>query len=192
MNHYRKNYCGSAAASGFLRTRITESPLRNILAINLSLLTGFAFFFPEKKNLAKKESVKCKVEVACKISYLCFSASLPSLTSVLAAAARCLGHQLHLDLLSACRRWTPCCQQSLAAAAFHCSAACCSLLSSVAAAWQNPDAAVQRFRSAAVVYRSALLSHLSVAVVVCQRCYLCRGRPARARLGYLDLRSIRF
>ena len=35
-----------AAASGFLSTRITESPLRNILLIYLSLLTGLDFFFP--------------------------------------------------------------------------------------------------------------------------------------------------
>lgn len=31
---------------GFLRTMITESPRRNILLMNLSLLTGWAFFFP--------------------------------------------------------------------------------------------------------------------------------------------------
>lgn len=31
---------------GFLRTMITESPRRNILLINLSLLTGRAFFLP--------------------------------------------------------------------------------------------------------------------------------------------------
>lgn len=31
---------------GFLRTIITESPLRNILLMNLSLLTGRAFFLP--------------------------------------------------------------------------------------------------------------------------------------------------
>jgi len=31
---------------GFLRTMITESPRRNILLMNLSLLTGSAFFFP--------------------------------------------------------------------------------------------------------------------------------------------------
>lgn len=31
---------------GFRRTMITESPRRNILLINLSLLTGRAFFFP--------------------------------------------------------------------------------------------------------------------------------------------------
>merc|ERR1719222_505480 len=35
-----------AAARGFLSTRMTESPLRNILLMNRSLLTGFAFFFP--------------------------------------------------------------------------------------------------------------------------------------------------
>lgn len=35
-----------AMAAGFLRTKITESPLRNILAMNLSLFTGFAFFLP--------------------------------------------------------------------------------------------------------------------------------------------------
>ena len=37
---------GAAAARGFLRTRITESPRRNILAINLSLFTGLPFFCP--------------------------------------------------------------------------------------------------------------------------------------------------
>jgi hypothetical protein len=31
---------------GFLRTMITESPRRNILLMNLSLLTGWAFFLP--------------------------------------------------------------------------------------------------------------------------------------------------
>lgn len=37
-----------AVAIGFLKTKITESPLRNILAMYLSLLTGFAFFpFPD-------------------------------------------------------------------------------------------------------------------------------------------------
>ena len=36
------------AAIGFLNTKITESPRRNILAMYLSLLTGFAFFpFPD-------------------------------------------------------------------------------------------------------------------------------------------------
>merc|ERR1719458_453152 len=39
-------YEGPAAARGFFRTRITESPLRNILEMNLSLFTGFAFFLP--------------------------------------------------------------------------------------------------------------------------------------------------
>merc|ERR1711862_255626 len=34
------------AARGFLRTRMTESPRKNILLINLSLLTGLAFFLP--------------------------------------------------------------------------------------------------------------------------------------------------
>merc|ERR1719493_25983 len=33
-------------ASGFFKTRITESPLRNIFDMNLSLFTGLAFFFP--------------------------------------------------------------------------------------------------------------------------------------------------
>merc|ERR1719341_182810 len=42
----RSSYEGPAAARGFLRTRMTESPLRNILEMNLSLFTGFAFFFP--------------------------------------------------------------------------------------------------------------------------------------------------
>ena len=36
------------AAKGFLRTRMTESPRKNILLINLSLLTGLAFFLPVK------------------------------------------------------------------------------------------------------------------------------------------------
>lgn len=35
-----------AVANGLRSTRITESPRRNILEINLSLLTGFDFFFP--------------------------------------------------------------------------------------------------------------------------------------------------
>lgn len=33
-------------ASGFLNTKMTESPRKNIFDINLSLLTGFTFFFP--------------------------------------------------------------------------------------------------------------------------------------------------
>ena len=41
------SYEGPAAARGFLRTRMTESPLRNILEMNLSLFTGLAFFLPE-------------------------------------------------------------------------------------------------------------------------------------------------
>merc|ERR1719347_2464596 len=40
------SYEGPAAARGFLRTRMTESPLRNILEMNLSLLTGLDFFLP--------------------------------------------------------------------------------------------------------------------------------------------------
>lgn len=39
-------YFPAAVASGFLRTRMTESPRRNIFGINLSLFTGFAFFLP--------------------------------------------------------------------------------------------------------------------------------------------------
>lgn len=35
----------SSMAIGFLRTRITESPRRNILEMNRSLATGFPFFF---------------------------------------------------------------------------------------------------------------------------------------------------
>lgn len=41
-----ENYLAAAVDSGFLRTRITESPRKNILEINLSLFTGFTFFFP--------------------------------------------------------------------------------------------------------------------------------------------------
>lgn len=33
-------------ANGFLRTKMTESPRRNIFEMNRSLLTGFTFFFP--------------------------------------------------------------------------------------------------------------------------------------------------
>lgn len=42
------NSCHVLAATtpGLRNTRMTESPLRNILAINLFLLTGRAFFFP--------------------------------------------------------------------------------------------------------------------------------------------------
>merc|ERR1719312_643976 len=39
-------YEGPAAARGFFRTRITESPLRNIFEMNRSLFTGLAFFLP--------------------------------------------------------------------------------------------------------------------------------------------------
>lgn len=33
-------------ASGLRRTKITESPLKNIFEMNLSLLTGLTFFLP--------------------------------------------------------------------------------------------------------------------------------------------------
>lgn len=36
----------AVAPSGFRSTKMTESPRKNILLINLSLFTGFAFFFP--------------------------------------------------------------------------------------------------------------------------------------------------
>lgn len=36
-------YFPAAVASGFLRTKMTESPRRNIFGINLSLFTGFAY-----------------------------------------------------------------------------------------------------------------------------------------------------
>lgn len=36
----------AAVARGFRKTRITESPRRNILLMKRSLLTGFDFFFP--------------------------------------------------------------------------------------------------------------------------------------------------
>lgn len=36
----------AGAASGFFRTRITESPRRNIFGMNRSFATGFAFFLP--------------------------------------------------------------------------------------------------------------------------------------------------
>ena len=45
-----EDYEGPAAARGLLRTRMTESPLRNILEMNLSLLTGLAFFLPNFEN----------------------------------------------------------------------------------------------------------------------------------------------
>lgn len=35
-------YFPAAVANGFLRTKMTESPRRNIFGINLSLFTGFA------------------------------------------------------------------------------------------------------------------------------------------------------
>jgi len=41
-----KSHLSVAVARGFLSTRITESPRRNILLIYRSLLTGFAFFVP--------------------------------------------------------------------------------------------------------------------------------------------------
>ena len=39
-----------AEASGFLRTRMTESPLRNIFGMYRSLFTGFDFFLPGRKQ----------------------------------------------------------------------------------------------------------------------------------------------
>ena len=47
-------------AIGFLKTRITESPRKNILLMYLSLLTGLAFFLPETKRLI--EIRKCKMD----------------------------------------------------------------------------------------------------------------------------------
>ena len=44
-----------AAARGFLRTRMTESPRRNILLMKRSLFTGLAFFLPEKKMSIRVE-----------------------------------------------------------------------------------------------------------------------------------------
>ena len=40
------SFVASLVYLGFLNTRITESPLRNILEMNLSLFTGAAFFAP--------------------------------------------------------------------------------------------------------------------------------------------------
>ena len=39
-------YLLADVASGFLKTKMTESPRRNIFEMNRSLLTGFTFFFP--------------------------------------------------------------------------------------------------------------------------------------------------
>lgn len=46
--HYenRMVYLLGAVANGFLNTKITESPRRNIFDMNRSLLTGLTFFFP--------------------------------------------------------------------------------------------------------------------------------------------------
>ena len=56
--HFISSFCGPfflqkispkiylAVASGFLRTRMTESPRRNILEMKRSLLTGLLFFLP--------------------------------------------------------------------------------------------------------------------------------------------------
>merc|ERR1719402_371660 len=46
LQAWRGIYAADVVASGFFKTNITESPLRNIFEINLSLLTGLAFFFP--------------------------------------------------------------------------------------------------------------------------------------------------
>lgn len=40
------DYLPAAVARGFLRTRMTESPRRNIFDMNRSLFTGFTFFLP--------------------------------------------------------------------------------------------------------------------------------------------------
>lgn len=39
-------YLLAVVANGFLNTKITESPRKNIFEMNLSLLTGLTFFFP--------------------------------------------------------------------------------------------------------------------------------------------------
>lgn len=41
-----KVYLLADDARGFLRTKITESPLKNIFEMNRSLLTGLTFFLP--------------------------------------------------------------------------------------------------------------------------------------------------
>ena len=46
-------------AIGFLKTRMTESPRKNILLMYLSLLTGLAFFLPEKEMV---EIRKCQMD----------------------------------------------------------------------------------------------------------------------------------
>lgn len=40
------NYLLAAVASGLRRTKITESPRKNIFEMKRSLLTGFTFFLP--------------------------------------------------------------------------------------------------------------------------------------------------
>jgi len=47
INTIITHHCALAVAKGFFNTKITESPRKNILAMYLSLLIGFAFFpFP--------------------------------------------------------------------------------------------------------------------------------------------------
>ena len=51
-----------AEARGFLRTRMTESPLRNILGMYRSLFTGFDFFLPVRKE--NKFNQMCRSHIA--------------------------------------------------------------------------------------------------------------------------------
>lgn len=44
LKHFLKYYL--AVAKGFLNTKMTESPLKNIFEMKRSLLTGFDFFLP--------------------------------------------------------------------------------------------------------------------------------------------------
>ncbi len=54
----RENHCWACLlAMGFLRTRITESPRRNIFEMKRSLFTGFAFFFPKVRKSVDLASV---------------------------------------------------------------------------------------------------------------------------------------
>ena len=72
-----------AEASGFLRTRMTESPLRNIFGMYRSLFTGFDFFLPERNELELRFPVASPKQIIMLPRNGCVQSSSYSVTSKL-------------------------------------------------------------------------------------------------------------
>ena len=71
-----------AEASGFLRTRMTESPLRNIFGMYRSLFTGFDFFLPERNELELRFPVASPKQIIMLPRNECVQSSSYSVTSI--------------------------------------------------------------------------------------------------------------